>query len=123
MRSKPRRAAILACSIALNIVLILSPVATTPLLAARCQQDCDALDSACTSDCTSNFSYGSPDWTSCVNQCGNSYNACSMSAVFCYPPHDSYCGDCWLDWDPECVSTNGWVWMCVTNTGCGSTEC
>jgi hypothetical protein len=99
MRFTARRLGILACSVAFNVFLLLSPAATATVSAARCQQECDAEYSyggGCDELCDYQYfnqvnggvSYD--DWQACHSQCRDWWVSCSMSAVFCYE------SNCWI---------------------------
>jgi hypothetical protein len=93
MRFTVRRAAMLAASIALNAFFMLSPAGTAPVLAARCQQECDAEYSPggpCDQQCDYQYFHqvgdgvSYDDWQACHAQCRSWYTSCSMSAVNCF---------------------------------------
>lgn len=94
MRLATRRAAVLACSGALNAFLIFSPLAVTHVRALdrTCQQYCDSDAATCTDNCSYLYSQYSDDWWSCQNSCYSDWRACSMNAETC---------TWWCDFNPD----------------------
>jgi hypothetical protein len=105
-----RKAAMLACSIALNTFLVFSPAATATTSAVVCQEDCNDDAAACNSNCDFLYTHDSDDWHACRQQCGSDWNACSMNAECCN--RDCYTWCSWRADKPDEVTCS------TTCTGC-----